>query len=121
MTPTARTLKLLRDRGFLAEVVERWIPGGFVRRDYMGIIDIVAINDLQTVGIQSCGQAWSDHVKKIQGEGAAAARAWLACPARKLILIGWRPLKVKRGGVAKRYAPREREFTLADFSDDWLS
>lgn len=45
MTPTARTLVYLRDLGFRAEVVEKWVkpPGmkGF-KKDLFGIVDIVA-------------------------------------------------------------------------------
>jgi hypothetical protein len=32
----------------------------------------------------------------------------------KLQLIGWRKLKLNRGGIAMRWQPRIREITLAD-------
>ena len=116
MSPTQRTLALYREKGYSIEVVERWIMGGFVRKDYLGIIDMIAINATETIGVQSCGQAWSAHIKKITEEGAASARLWLSCPGRRLILVGWRKLKIKRGGKAVHFVPREREFSLADFS-----
>jgi len=116
MSPTQRTLALYREKGYSIEIVERWIMGGFVRKDYLGIIDMIAINETDTIGVQSCGQAWSAHVKKITEECADSSRLWLSCPGRRLVLIGWRKMKVKRGGKAVHFVPREREFYLADFS-----
>jgi hypothetical protein len=47
--PTRRSLKHLRDNGYLADVVERWLnfPGmKFPRRiDLFGIVDIVAVRE----------------------------------------------------------------------------
>jgi hypothetical protein len=45
MTPTARSLAFLRRSGYLAEVVERWlpIPGRNVRRDLWGFGDLIAV------------------------------------------------------------------------------
>ena len=42
MTPTARTLTRLRDLGYIACVVERWVPRANVRRDAFGFGDILA-------------------------------------------------------------------------------
>lgn len=44
MSPTARALAQLRKDGWLAEVVERFIPGARVRKDLFGFIDIAAIH-----------------------------------------------------------------------------
>src|SRR5262245_13988782 len=46
MTPTARSLALLRRSGFTADVVERWlrIPGKNVRRDLFGFADLLAVH-----------------------------------------------------------------------------
>jgi len=35
-----------------------------------------------------------------------------------LILIGWRKVKLKRGGKAKRWSPRIKEYTEVDFLDE---
>ena len=40
-SPTQRSLKLMRERGFHAEVVERWIPGANIRRDLFHVADIL--------------------------------------------------------------------------------
>ena len=95
MTPTQRTMATLRDRGFTVGRVEQWIHaarGGF-RKDLFGIIDMLAINENITLGVQVCGTAWSEHVKKITTDGEQDARDWLAHPDRHLELWGWRPLK----------------------------
>ena len=44
MSPTARSLGLLRREGYLAEVVEHWVPYGNVRRDLFGFGDILAVH-----------------------------------------------------------------------------
>lgn len=43
MTPTQRSLKVLRDDGYICEVVERWLPGINCRRDLFNMADILAI------------------------------------------------------------------------------
>lgn len=53
MSPTARSLKLLRDRGYVAEVVEKTIPKTFIKKDLWGFVDIVAIRGTETVGVQT--------------------------------------------------------------------
>lgn len=95
-------MAVLRDRGFAVGRVEQWIPaahGGF-RKDLFGIIDLLAINENITLGVQVCGTAWSAHVAKIMQDGEQAARAWLAHPDRHLELWGWRPLRRKGRDVA---------------------
>jgi hypothetical protein len=88
MTPTQRTLKLLRDDGWLAEVVERWVPGANIRKDLFGWIDIVALRDGETLAVQCTSYTnISARVKKIaDSETVAQVRkaGWL------IWVIGWR-------------------------------
>src|SRR6266496_194493 len=44
MTPTARSLRLLRQQGHVADVVERWLPRIARKRDLFGFGDIVAVH-----------------------------------------------------------------------------
>ena len=63
-----------------------------------------------TIGVQACGPDFSEHKKTImEGE---YTEAWLKNPHRELLLIGWRKLKLKRGGKAMRWRPRIGEFQL---------
>ena len=91
-------------------------PAKGFRRDYLKLLDLVALGEGGIIGIQSCGQAFSEHNKKIteDEEVSVNAKLWLECGGR-LILIGWRKIKVKRGGKAMRWEPRIKEYTLEDF------
>jgi hypothetical protein len=88
MTPTQRTLKLLREDGWLAEVVERWVPGANIRKDLFGWVDIVALRDGETLAVQCTSYTnISARVKKIaDSETVAQVRksGWL------IWVIGWR-------------------------------
>src|SRR4051794_21998598 len=42
MTPTARSMKLLRGEGFLVATVERWLPHANLRSDCFGFADLLA-------------------------------------------------------------------------------
>ena len=120
ISPTMRTLKWLRDEGYHSDVVERFIrrpglPGGGFRKDFQGFGDILAYSNTETVMVQSCGTSYSAHLKKLLKNPNVAL--WLAGP-RRLMLIGWRELKVKRGGKATKWTPRIREITIDDFKCD---
>jgi carbonic anhydrase len=52
-SPTQRTLALLREDGYLAAVVEHWNPHARVRQDLFGIIDVVAVGNRSTIGVQA--------------------------------------------------------------------
>src|SRR5947209_5697846 len=44
MTPTARSLRLLRQQGHIADIVERWLPQVGRKHDLFGFGDIVAVH-----------------------------------------------------------------------------
>jgi hypothetical protein len=114
-TNTSRTMDHYRAEGWEVGVVERFLSyaGKYgQRKDLFGIIDIIGINGKETIGIQSCGQAFSEHDKKIMAEPLTVK--WLES-GNRLVLIGWRKLKVKRGGKAMRWTPRIKEYFLSDF------
>jgi len=122
LSPTQRTLREQRKLGRVCGVVERWIPigsvGGF-RKDLFGILDLIALDPIRgVVGIQSCGNSWSEHVKKMTEEKHQECVDWLSTPGTRLELWGWRQVKVKRGGKAMCWEARVREFTLKDFREE---
>jgi hypothetical protein len=115
-------MRELRQQGRVCGIVERYNafvgPHG-IRQDLFGIIDIIALDpERGVVGIQSCGSDFAAHERKILEERAQESIDWLSTPGAKLELWGWRRVKLKRGGKAMRWAPRLREFTLADFDGD---
>lgn len=119
LSPTQRTLRALREQGRVCEVVEKFNrfagPHG-VRRDLFFIVDVLALDPQRGfVGVQSCGQDFAAHQRKMLEERAQECIDWLSTPGGRLELWSWRKIKLKRGGKAMRWQPRIREFTLADF------
>ena len=108
MSPTQRTLKAMKEQGRICGIVERFNahvgPHG-IRQDLFGFIDIIAIDPEQgIVAIQSCGQDFSGHVRKITNERNENAFEWLKYAPCEL--WSWRKVKLKRGGKAMRWSPR---------------
>lgn len=67
MTPTSRSLAYLRKNGYTAAVVERYNSFRKFKTDLFGFIDIVAIRDGETVGVQSTsGPNVSSRIAKIR-------------------------------------------------------
>ena len=66
MTPTQRSLAKLRADGWIAEVVEKWIPGANIRKDLWGFGDILAIRGKERLVVQTTSASnVSARVKKI--------------------------------------------------------
>jgi hypothetical protein len=90
-TPTQRSLKLMRERGYYAEVVERWVPVVRIRRDFAGVIDILALGDACVVGVQATSYSnTSARVRKI-----VEHENWpiLQRAGIKVLVHGWRKVK----------------------------
>jgi hypothetical protein len=66
MSPTQLSLRQLRGDGWTAEVVEHWNPHARVRNDLFGFVDIVALRDETTLGVQATSNGnVSARVRKI--------------------------------------------------------
>ena len=117
MTPTSRTLKLLRDEGKIAEVSEKWNCFTNQRKDLFGFIDIVAL-DMEaktTWGIQCTSTSnVNARIKKICIECRENALAWLKA-GNSIEVIGWS----KKGAKGKRklWQPRREVLTIQDIQD----
>src|SRR5215475_9742757 len=90
-TPMQRTLKEMRDRGYLAEKVEQRlpIPGKFVTRDFLNFIDIIAVGSVngsfRIIGIQTTsGTHHADHKEKILAE--PKYKVWKSTGAEVLLM-----------------------------------
>lgn len=107
-SPSQRTIKYLKEQGRIVGKVETYNPyaGQFgQRKDLFGFIDFICIDPVEgIVAVQSFGQAWSEHVRKLQEERNEEMFEWLK--HAKLEMIGWRKLKLKKGGKAERWYPR---------------
>ena len=111
MTPTQRTLKALRASGLNCWIVERWNPHVRIRQDAFGWIDILAYSPAGIIGVQSTGQDFAGHRRKMLGERAEQVRGWLDAGGHAE-LWGWRKVKAKRGGKAMVWRPRVERFTM---------
>ena len=115
---TQRTLKYLKEKDYKCDIVERWIPnpkhpGGGFRKDFMGLLDIIAIGENKIIGVQSCGSNFAEHDRNILAN--PVSKLWLKTGAM-LILIGWRKVKKHpRKGKLKVWRPRVKVYTLEDF------
>lgn len=111
-TPTSRTKERCKKLGMMAGVTERYVHQTNRRHDLFGFIDLVAIGDGETIGIQATsGPHTASRVTKIVTECAEEARQWLRA-GNRIQVWGWRKLKVKRGGKAVRWEPNIQEVTL---------
>jgi hypothetical protein len=119
LSPTQRTLRALREQGLVCAIVEKWNPYGGpfgIRQDLFGIIDILALDPRRgVVGVQSTGQDFAGHFRKLTEEKAQECLDWLTTPGTALELWAWRKVKAQRGGKALIWQPRVQVLTSNDF------
>ena len=114
-SPTQKTLALLRERGWDVAVVEKFVGPLCIRQDAFGWMDILCIDPVRgAVGVQSCGQSFSEHVHKLIEERGEIIKKWVVHhPAE---LIGWRKKKAVLAdgskGKADRWYPRIADVVL---------
>jgi len=125
LSPTQRTLRALRQEGYICGIAERFNPYAGVmlptgkrsgiRQDLFGFIDIIAIKPIGICGIQSCGQSFAEHNRKILSNEYAPE--WLKAGG-SIELWGWRKVKYKRGGKRMIWKPRIKVYSYKDFNGD---
>ena len=87
-SPTQRSLKHLRANGYRAAITEHWNQWARVRQDLFGIIDILAVKDGETVGVQTTsGSNVSARVQKI---AESEVTPELRRAGWKIVVHGWR-------------------------------
>jgi hypothetical protein len=118
VSPTARALRECKRRGWVAQTVEQTIPRTFIKRDFLGVIDIIAIVPSEAptgvfgvelvepgtiIGIQVT--SGSNHAARIaKAKAEPRLTAWLNAGAR-FVVWSW----AKQGGRGKRKQWRLRE------------
>lgn len=99
-SPTQRSKKLLEDQGYLVAIVEKWNVHAKVRQDLFGFVDLLAIRENETVGVQTTSYSnLSARVKKIaehENVGAVRKAGW------RILVHGWRK-------VGSRWQVTERD------------
>lgn len=67
MSPTQRTLQQLRPHVLDITVAERWNAHAQIRQDLFGIVDVVALMEKRTLGLQCSSESdVAKHLKAIQ-------------------------------------------------------
>lgn len=93
MSPTQRTLKECRARGWTAQVVERWCQHSMRRIDLYGFIDVLAMDGKQFIGIQATSTGnQSTRITKIETECQEQAKMFVRSGGR-VIVWGWKKYK----------------------------
>lgn len=107
-SPTQRTLKALRDRGYTVQVVERWNQYAKVRVDLFGGIDLIAIKEDRILGVQATSNDnAAARVAKLIAEPRMAE--WLRAGGL-LEVWGWR--KIMAGTKRLTWQPSIRQLLL---------
>ena len=108
MSPTERSLALLRKQGYEAAVVERWNPHAKLRQDLFGFADIMAVRPgsppvmLQVTSRTNHAARRSKVLDSLSAHACAAA-------GMKVVVHSWG--KLKAGWTLK-----EDVLTVADFA-----
>lgn len=102
-SPTQRTLKHLRDKGYVAEVVERWNPHARVRHDLFNIIDVLAVSESEVLAVQTTSASnIRARVRKIEDSDILPLLLRLEW---RVIVHGW-----KKNKQTNRWELKEFEF-----------
>jgi hypothetical protein len=93
-SPTVRSLAHLRKTCQLVQVVEKYNSFTQTRHDLFGIIDILAIQDGETIAVQST--SWSNVASRIKKMAESDAIEHLRKAGWKILVHGWKKNKQGR-------------------------
>ena len=97
MTPTQRSLKALRELGYLVEVVEKWNSFTRTRKDLWGWADLLAVRRNEVLAVQVTSEGVANRVAKVS-ESETVGRVREA--GIRIEVHGWR--KNARGRYVQR-------------------
>jgi len=90
-SPTQLTLKNMRGRGYLSQVVEHWNAFAHIRVDLFGVIDVLGVGNRETLAVQCTSDSHvAERVKKItdcEAIGALREANW------RIEVHGWKKVK----------------------------
>lgn len=112
MSPTQRSLKLLRATYPLVQVVERWNQYARIRQDLFGFVDILAVCNNTVVAVQTT-TASNLAARRNKILASESARLWLESPTRRILLHGWH--KTGPHGGRKTWTCKTVEITPSDY------
>lgn len=107
-SPTQRTLNEARKLGYIAAVVEKWIPQTRQRKDLFGFVDVLCLRGPNTLAIQATsGSNHSARVAKIKASEnlpAMLAAGW--------VVEVWSWKKTGPRGAVKRWTCRKEAIVM---------
>ena len=121
-TPTSRTLDYCRKQGWLAGVVERFLPRGDrpVRVDLFGFVDVVCCKQTGVLFVQATsGGNVPARVRKIKEECGEEALACLQAGAT-IEVWGWRKLARPPEGSRRRWWCRRHRLVEVQHVDGYV-
>jgi len=83
VSPTQRALAHCRAQGWVAQIVEKWIPQARKRQDLFGVIDLIVLDGQGggPLGVQVT--SGSNHAaRRVKAQEEPRLAEWLAAPAR---------------------------------------
>jgi hypothetical protein len=98
MSPTERSLKLLRKEGWRVAVVEKWNPHAKVRQDLFGFADLIAFGAPGIVTLVQVTSYSNMSSRRAKIRANEIADAWLL--SYRIELHGWK--KVGKAWMLKR-------------------
>ena len=115
LSPTQRTLRVLRQQGAICGITEHWNYYVGIRQDLFGFIDLIALtSDRGIVGMQCCARSGhAAHRKKILENEVAPE--WIKSGG-KIEIWSWAKQKLERGGKAERWMAKVEEITSDNFN-----
>ena len=93
MSPTERTLKVMRERGYACFITETWHHWTKTRRDLFGFCAVLCLGEDEVIAVQTTSMSnVSARVKKIaEHENVAAVRK----AGIRIIVMGWDGQRLK--------------------------
>jgi len=113
ISPTQRSIKLLKSRGYSVDIAESYNAFTRRRKDLYGFIDITGLHpdERGVLGVQTTtGTNLSARLKK--AEALSAYWLWLAC-GNDVEFHGWR--KLLTGKKLRTWQPKIWRFSLSDY------
>lgn len=115
-TPSARTARALRDRGYTVDTVERYNHQTRTRHDFCGFGDLIAFDTRETIVVQATSTPnIQSRIAKVLDSNLA--RKWLeGCQCRRIQVWGWRRY-AKKDSSGRYWRETKRDIGLAAFDE----
>ncbi len=111
MSPTARSLKYLREAGWIVQIVEKWVPQAKRRIDLFGIGDLLAIKRGESPLLIQCTSTSNVSARVNKSVSSVTLGVWLGSGGR-FVVHGWS--KKGKRGERKLWTLTERELDVSD-------